>query len=194
VQRQIDAAIRALTYIEARGPRPGVINLSLRYASAALNRAIHKAISSGFTVTLSAGCAGDVDRYWGSLAAPGALDLTRDALIVAGIDQHDRVVYAGGDDYGRALTLFAPAVSVTAAAAFDGGRPSRTAAMTAPAGECADSYASPLVAGAAALYLEMHPQASPSEVRAAILASATRDVVVNPGRSPNLLLRVPDAR
>ncbi|HEY7289308.1 MAG TPA: S8 family serine peptidase [Vicinamibacterales bacterium] len=192
VQRQIDAAVRGLGYIKAHGDRPGVINLSLRYASAPLNRAIHDVIASGFTVTLSAGCAGDVNRYWGSAAAPDAVDVTSEALVVAGTDQRDRVVYAGADDYGPALTLFAPAVGIAAAAAFDGGKPSRTAAMTAPTDECADSYASPLVAGAAALYLEMHPGAPPSEVRAAILASATRSVIVNPGRSPNLLLRVPD--
>jgi subtilisin family serine protease len=47
-----------------------------------------------------------------------------------------------------------------------------------------------LVAGAAAIYLQKHPQASPAEVKDAIVAAATRDVVKNAGAAPALLLHI----
>jgi subtilisin family serine protease len=51
--------------------------------------------------------------------------------------------------------------------------------------------AAPHVAGAAALYLETHPSASPAEVTATLLGAATPNVVAGvPAGSPNLLLFV----
>jgi subtilisin family serine protease len=51
--------------------------------------------------------------------------------------------------------------------------------------------AAPHVAGAAALILGVHPTATPREVRAILLASASLDKIVNAGTgSPNKLLRV----
>jgi len=56
------------------------------------------------------------------------------------------------------------------------------------------SMASPHVAGAAALYLETHPAASPAEVSQAIASLATSGVLSNVGAgSPNLLLFAPGA-
>jgi len=188
---QVDAATRAVRHVIATGARPGVINLSFRYASVTLNRALHDAIAAGFVVTLSAGCAGDVGQFWSVGHADGAPDLTADALVVGGTDEHDRVGYAGAPPYGPRLTLFAPAIGVTSAAAFDSsGSASRTASERSME-ECSDSYAAPLVAGTAAMYLERHPSASPAAVRNAIIAVATRDAVANPATSPNLLLHVP---
>lgn len=49
--------------------------------------------------------------------------------------------------------------------------------------------ATPHVAGAAALYLEQHTDKTPAQVRDALVAAATPNVVVNPGAgSPNRLL------
>jgi subtilisin family serine protease len=190
---QVAAATRAVRRTIATGARPGVINLSFRYGSVPLNRALHDAIAAGFVVTLSAGCAGDVAQYWSVGAAEGAPDLTSEALVVAGTDAQDRVGYAGAPPYGRGLSLFAPGIAVTSASAFDSkGAPSTTAHERATE-ECSDSYAAPLVAGVAAIYLEMHPSASPAVVRSAIVADATRGAVVNPETSPNLLLRAPRA-
>jgi subtilisin family serine protease len=51
------------------------------------------------------------------------------------------------------------------------------------------SMAAPHVAGAAALYLEANPSATPETVRQVLIENATRDQVVNPGPgSPNYLL------
>ena len=49
------------------------------------------------------------DEYWGS-------DLPRDTVIVAGTDVHDTAMR---DDYGPALTMFAPSVSVMGAGLRD---------------------------------------------------------------------------
>jgi subtilisin family serine protease len=190
---QIAAGVRAIGYIVQHGSKPAVVNISFRYASAPLNNAIHDATAAGYLFALSAGCSGDVNQYWGTGADGSLRDITGETLIVAGTDERDRAVDAAGD-YGAKLSLFAPAVGVTSAAAFDvQGRPSLTASYTAPAAECVDSYAAPFVAGAAALYLERHSSASPLDVRAAILADATRGAVANPGSSKNLLLHVPSA-
>jgi len=182
---QVAAAVRAFHYVAARGKRPAVVNFSFRYESAELNAAIHEVIAAGLPVTLSAGCAGDVDRYWSA-----GTDITSAAMIVAGTDVRDRASLSGGT-YGPKLALFAPGVAVTSAAAFDpDGRPSTTATYTSP-DECSDSYAAAIAAGVAALFLEKSPHASPAEIRAAILARATRGVVGRPGTSANLLVRVP---
>src|SRR6185312_12676189 len=107
-------------------------------------------------------------------------DLPQDALIVGGTDDRDTAMR---DDYGPGLTMFAPSVSVTGAGVRDGGRGFRPARE-----QSGDSYAAPLVAGAAAHYLEHHPTAAPREVRQALIDAATPGVVTNAGRSPNLLL------
>jgi hypothetical protein len=45
------------------------------------------------------------------------------------------------------------------------------------------------VAGAAAVYLEAHPSATPAQVATAILGATTRDRISNPGAyTPNRLL------
>jgi hypothetical protein len=50
------------------------------------------------------------------------------------------------------------------------------------------------VAGAAALYVELHPRAAPADVAAALVENATNGVVTDVGRdSPNKLLYVGDA-
>jgi subtilisin family serine protease len=53
-----------------------------------------------------------------------------------------------------------------------------------------DSYAAPIVAGVAAMYLERHAGAPPSEVTQSIVSAAVRGVVANAGGAPNLLVHV----
>ena len=169
------ASARAVEWVTANGRTPAVVNLSFRFGDSALNEAIERSIAAGFSYALSAGAAGDVERHWGHR-------LPELALIVAGTDREDRTLRS---DYGPALTVFAPAVSVTGAGLRDGGigfTPSRETS--------GDSFAAPLAAGVAALYLERHPVASPADVRRAIVDAATPGVVKQAGRSPNRLLHV----
>jgi subtilisin family serine protease len=165
-----DAAVRAVEWITAHGQRPAVVNISparWKTADARLDQAILRSIAAGFVYVLSAGGVDDIAAY--SPQRVGA------ALKVAGTDRTD---HAGPVDYGPTLTLFAPGVAIEAA-----GNTGDQATFTADG----DSYAAPVVAGIIALYLEQHPRATPAEVKAAVIGSATGDVVIGAGMSPNLL-------
>jgi subtilisin family serine protease len=169
------AATRAVTWITQHGQRPAVVNISFRFEDEPLNAAILRSIEAGFVYTLSAGTAGNISRYWGT-------DIPERALVAAGTDASDTALRT---DYGPLLGLFAPAVEVTGADAT-GAHP----ALTLTRAQSGDSFAAPLVAGVAALYLERHPSAPPRTVREAILTAATPNVVTNPGRSANRLLHL----
>ncbi|HEY0723804.1 MAG TPA: S8 family serine peptidase, partial [Pyrinomonadaceae bacterium] len=83
-------------------------------------------------------------------------------------------------NYGPALDLFAPGVSIPSA--WIGGD-----LMIATA--TGTSMASPHVAGVVALYLQNHKTASPASVRSAVVGISTSGVISNAGQeSPNRLL------
>jgi serine protease len=165
-----NAVIHAVNWITRNGRRPGVVNLSFRPRSEAVNQAILASIDAGFVYTLSAGCSPNVAGTWGTLAA----DQQQGALIVASTNASDRtgVSGPGPQDYGSALTLFAPGIGVTGA----GSRSPTAFSMQPTNGTCADSFAAPHVAGVAAAFLERHPTATPGQVRAAILDHAAVNV------------------
>src|SRR5204863_3623794 len=63
------------------------------------------------------------------------------------------------------------------------------ASNTTTTGASGTSFASPMAAGVAALYLETHRSASPAQVHQAVVSNATPGVIFNLGpSSPNLLL------
>jgi subtilisin family serine protease len=81
---------------------------------------------------------------------------------------------------GECVDIFAPGVGVTSAW-YTGDTATNTISGT--------SMPTPHTAGAAALYLETDPAATPAAVSSALTANATPDVVQGPGAgSPNLLL------
>jgi len=167
------AAVRAVNWITAHGTKPAVVNISparFQTADRALDEAIAASIRAGFVYVLSAGGVENLDAY-----SPQRLG---DAIVAGSTNAQDVAAQSG---YGPRLTLFAPGIAMPGA-----GNASDTAAFTGDG----DSYAAPLVAGVAALYLQRHPQASPADVKSAILAAATRDVVRNSGKAPNALLRL----
>ena len=167
------AAVRAVDWITAHGVRPAVVNISparWQTPDTALDDAIRRSIAAGFTYVLSAGSVGDLDAY--------TPQRVREAITVASTNASDQAVDSG---YGPHLTLFAPGAKVDGA-----GNASDSAAF---AGD-GDSYAAPLVAGVAALFLQRHPDAKPDDVKRAIVEAATRDTLKGVGQSPNLLLHV----
>jgi subtilisin family serine protease len=167
------AAIRAVDWITAHGVKPAVVNISparWQTPETALDEAIRRSIRAGFVYVLSAGGVGDLGAF-----TPQRVD---EAITVASTTPADQTA---NSEYGPRLTIFAPGVSIPGA-----GNASDTAMFTADG----DSYAAPIVAGVAALYLQTHPHAAPDEVKRAIVAAATRGVLSHTGQSPNLLVHL----
>ena len=171
----LTATINAVEWITANGQKPAVVNISpARWSTAdtRLDRAIEASIRAGFVYVISAGSVDDIGRYTPQRVAA--------AIKVGSSSPTDTAVQSG---YGATLTLFAPGVAIPGAG--DAG----DAATFSGDG---DSYAAPLAAGVAALYLQAHPEASPGQVKRALVDAATRGVLVGSGRAPNLLLHLID--
>jgi subtilisin family serine protease len=167
------AAVRAVDWITAHGSKPAVVNISparFETSDRTLDEAIARSIKAGFVYVLSAGGFANLDAFSPQRVA--------DAITVGSTDASDVAAQSG---YGPHLTIFAPGMRIQGA-----GSASDTAEFTGDG----DSYAAPFVAGVAALYLQQHPRAAPADVKAAILAAATRDVVKNAGTAPARLLHV----
>ena len=124
---------------------------------------------------------------------------------VAAREQADGVFIAGslarGDaapaaiDYGAALTMFAPAIDVTAAQTGYPDRANNASATVYPRQAnpaCADSFAAPHVAGVIATYLQDHRDATPAQVYAALVtgpAHAWTTGVKNRHGAPDRILQ-----
>ncbi len=166
------SVIAGVDWVAQNARRPAVANMSLGGgASTALDTAVKNAISRGITFVVAAGNSNrDACRF-----SPARVP---EAITVGATDQGDR--RASFSNYGSCLDLFAPGVGILSAWHTS---PTATASLSGT------SMATPHVAGVAALYLETHPTATPSQVASAILNGATLNKVSNPGRrSPNRLL------
>ncbi|MGH9143242.1 MAG: S8 family serine peptidase [Vicinamibacterales bacterium] len=167
------AAVRAVEWVTAHGSKPAVVNISparFETADRALDEAIRRSIRAGFVYVLSAGGMTNIDSYSPQRVA--------EAIAVGATDASDVARQSG---YGPHLTLFAPGIGIQGA-----GSASDSAAFSGDG----DSYAAPFVAGVAMLYLQHHPKATPAEVKKAIVAAATPDVVKNAGAAPARLVHV----
>ncbi len=163
--------IAGVDWVAQNHQSPAVANMSLGGgASQALDDAVRNAIASGVTFAVAAGNE-NTDACTKSPAR------VAEAITVAASDSSD--VRASFSNYGSCVDVFAPGVSITSA-----WNTSDTATNTISG----TSMATPHVAGVAALYLEGHPQATPSEVKQAILDSATQGRLSSVNGSPNLLL------
>ena len=168
-----NAAVRAVDWITAHGAKPAVVNISparFETGDRALDEAIARSIKAGFVYVLSAGGTANLDAYSPQRVA--------EAITVGATDASDTAKQSG---YGPHLTIFAPGIRIQGAG---------SASDTAEFSGDGDSYAAPFVAGVAALYLQQHPQATPAEVKNAIVSASTRGVVKNTGAAPPLLLHV----
>lgn len=167
--------IAGIDWVTRNARKPAVANLSLGGPyNDRLDAAVRASIRSGVTYTVAAGNEGRP----AALHSPAGV---RQAVTVGSTDRRD--AKAASSNYGSALDLFAPGVSITSAAhTSDTGRATYSGT----------SMAAPHAAGAAALYLAGHPKATPAQVERALVTGASSGKVSGPGLgSPNKLLRVP---
>ena len=167
--------VEGLDWIVANGVKPAVINASIQgpYDVAAAE-AIDRTINAGFVFVGAAGNWNDD----ACLYIPGAVS---QAIIVGSVDPSDFRAYYS--NWGTCVDLYAPGDGIqSASAATDTGSGSMSGT----------SMASPHVAGAAALYLQRFPTASPLIVAAEIWRGTTKDVLIDiPGDTNNGLLFSP---
>jgi hypothetical protein len=167
----VSGVIAAVDAITEAGRRPAVVNMSLGGpASTALDSAIRRSIAAGFTYVVAAGN----DNIDASASSPARVT---EAITVGATASND--VRASFSNFGQALDVFAPGVSIRSA-----GIASDIATTTLSG----TSMAAPHVAGIAALYLQTKAADTPAAVRNAIVTGATPGIVGGAGiGSPNLL-------
>ncbi|MDQ8163535.1 MAG: S8 family serine peptidase, partial [Gemmatimonadota bacterium] len=164
--------IAGLDWVAAQTNRPAVANMSLGSgASSTTDAAVANAVSKGVTVVVAAGNDNLNACNYSPARAPSAITVGSTTSTDA---------RSSFSNVGTCVDVFAPGSSITSAW-FTSSTATNTISGT--------SMASPHVAGAAALYLEGAPTASPATVTSAILGSSTLNNVTNPGTgSPNRLL------
>ncbi|MCX5423780.1 S8 family peptidase [Streptomyces sp. NBC_00078] len=167
--------IAGIDWVTKHARKPAVANLSLGgYHNAQLDAAVRNSIASGVTYAVAAGN----DGLPAALYSPADV---KEAITVGATDRND--ARAGFSNFGPAVDLFAPGVSITSAS---------YASNTGRATFSGTSMASPHAAGAAALYLADHPKATPAQVSKALVKLAASGKVSGRGLgSPDELLQVP---
>ena len=163
--------IAGVNWVAAHRVKPAVANMSLGGPfSAALNSAVNAAVATGVTFVVAAGN--------DNLDACGYSPSSTPAAITVGATYYDdsRSYFS---NWGSCVDIFAPGSFITS---------SWIGSNTATNTISGTSMASPHVAGVAARYLQLNPTASPAVVAAALISLSTKDVVIDPAGSVNLLL------
>ncbi|MFE0028336.1 S8 family serine peptidase [Amycolatopsis sp. NPDC059021] len=170
----LDNVIAGVNWITTNAKKPAVANASLGGGvSTALDTAVRNSVKSGVTWTIAAGNSN-------TNAANSSPARVKEAITVAAADKTD--ARASFSNYGSVVDLFAPGVGITSA-----WNTNDTATYTGNG----TSFAAPHVAGAAALYLSSHANATAAQVEQALVAAATPNLVKNPGTgTPNRTLYV----
>ncbi len=166
--------IEGIEWVTENHIKPAVVNMSLGGpTSQALDEAVHASINAGITYVVAAG--NDSAR-----ACDGSPSRVPQAVTVGSTNRSDFRSYFS--NYGDCLDIFAPGQEIKSAW-LTSNEATKTISGT--------SMASPHVAGVAALYLGLFPQAKAAEVTAAILGAGTVNRVQNAGSgSPNRLLNM----
>ncbi|SOC81126.1 Peptidase inhibitor I9 [Salinimicrobium sediminis] len=149
--------LQAVDWVTANAAHPAVVNISLgkEGVEEPLELAIENSISSGINYVISAGNSNINACEYTPARTPGA-------LTVGASDIYNKRAYFS--NYGNCVDVYGPGVSI-ASAGFE--------ADTATVLKSGTSMAAPHVSGIAAQYLEMHPEATPAQVHAAVVENAT---------------------
>ncbi|MFD9735598.1 S8 family peptidase [Umezawaea sp. NPDC059074] len=173
-----EGIISAIDWVTANGVKPAVVNMSLggNGSNATMENAVRKSIAAGFTYALAGGNSGQDACGFTPARTP-------EAITVGAVDQAGkRSVWnsSASSNFGTCLDIWAPGTAIRSASY------SSDTGYTEMGGT---SMASPHVAGAAALYLGANPSATPKQVRDALVANATKDLLTDiKSGSPNLFL------
>ena len=164
--------IAGIDWVTANRVLPAAANMSLGGSfSAALNTSVENSIAAGVVYGIAAGNSTADACNSSPASAPSAITVGATSISDG---------FASFSNYGTCVDINAPGVNITSA--WIG---SNTATNTISG----TSMATPHVVGAAALYLQVNPAATPAMVRNALVANATPNVItsIGPG-TPNLLL------
>jgi len=169
--------IAGVDWVTANAITPAVANMSLAAPvsseSVALDEAVSNSIATGITYAIAAGNGNPGTDACGTTPA----DVPA-AITAAASSSTDG--FADFSNFGSCVDLVAPGVDV---------KSDWIGSATITATESGTSMAAPHVAGAAALYLNANPTATPAEVVAALSDNATADAITGaPAGTPNLLL------
>ena len=164
--------IAGVDWVTQHHIKPAVANMSLGGPfSAAANQAVANSIAAGVTYVVSSGNSSTDACSQSPASLPAALTVNASTSTDA---------RASFSNFGTCTDIFAPGVGILS---------TWNSSNTATGTLSGTSMATPHVAGAAALFLELNPNATPSQVASALLSNATANRISNPGSgSPNRLL------
>ena len=168
--------IAGVDWVAAQHHAPAVANMSLGGGiSTALDTAVRTSIASGVTYAVAAGNGNWLGREANACYYSPAR--VAEAITVGATTSAD--VKTSWSNYGDCVDWFAPGLGITSAW-WTGDDATNTISGT--------SMATPHVAGAAALYLQAYPSATPQQVRDALYAATTKGIVSDARSANNHLL------
>ncbi len=165
--------VNGIDWVTRNHISPAVANISISAGtiSKTLDMAIKKSVASGVTYAVAAANNNQDACNYSPARAPTAITVGA----TNNLDQR-----AGYSNYGSCVDIFAPGSSITSTWLTDD---MATATLSGT------SMAAPHVAGAAALFLESNPSASPAMVTDSISTASTKGIITKlDSVSPNKLL------
>ncbi|GGK25429.1 serine protease [Pilimelia terevasa] len=165
--------VAGIDWVAKNAVKPAVANMSLGGgANQATDDAVRRGIAAGVVFVLAAGN----DNKDACNTSPAR---TPEAITVAASQKTD--ARASFTNWGKCVDIWGPGVDIPSA-----WKDSDTATKTISG----TSMASPHVAGAAALFLEANPTATPAQIAEAMIAKSTPNVISNPNNTVNKLMYV----